>query len=154
VKIFLVQENVYRGECPEGFEDLLTLNSRGIDTWLHIENGFQRMYRWAFGAQDWQVRLRNRYVYMPFSNIRFPDKNVLAYCASLIHAHATCGGPAIYVCCKHGRDRTGIVMGYWRVVHCGWTPEAAWNEVRAYRIHNIYLWLGWEKKFYKLFGGV
>lgn len=30
-------------------------------------------------------------------------------------------GRTVFVHCTHGRDRTGCVVGAWRIVSCGWT---------------------------------
>lgn len=41
----------------------------------------------------------------------------------------------IYVHCTHGHDRTGLVVGEWRVLHCGWPVEQAWQEMREHGFH-------------------
>jgi tyrosine-protein phosphatase SIW14 len=30
-------------------------------------------------------------------------------------------GRTVYVHCTHGRDRTGCIVGAWRIIKCGWT---------------------------------
>lgn len=147
MKIVQVDKQIYRGENPQGFDDLVRLRDLGIERWLHIENGFQRLFRWAFGAQDWQVRLGREYLFMPFSNISFPQQYVLEWCARKIESSMGNARGGIYVCCKHGKDRTGIVFAYWRVTRCGWTPARAWAEAQEHGMHKFYLWLGWEQKF-------
>ena len=46
--------------------------------------------------------------------------------------------PGVYVHCSHGKNRTGTVVGYYRVKYCGWTVEAAQAEMDSY---------GWEDSF-------
>jgi protein tyrosine/serine phosphatase len=41
----------------------------------------------------------------------------------------------VYVHCLHGQDRTGIVVGVYRVLHDGWTTDEAYREMRAYGFH-------------------
>lgn len=41
----------------------------------------------------------------------------------------------IYVHCTHGHDRTGLVIGEWRVLHCGWSADAAYQEMKEYGYH-------------------
>jgi hypothetical protein len=44
--------------------------------------------------------------------------------------------PGTVVHCTHGKDRTGLVIGLWRVRQ-GWTRELAYAEMRQYRFHPI-----------------
>ncbi len=37
----------------------------------------------------------------------------------------------VQVSCLHGRDRTGLTVGCWRVWVCGWSKEQAWKEMIA-----------------------
>lgn len=47
----------------------------------------------------------------------------------------------IYVHCKHGQDRTGLVIGLERVYVEGWTPAAAFTEMRQLGFHTFFLGL-------------
>ncbi len=49
----------------------------------------------------------------------------------------------LYVHCDHGYDRTGFVVGAYRVLVQGWTPEKAYEEMKG---------SGWRALFYDLFG--
>jgi protein tyrosine/serine phosphatase len=33
--------------------------------------------------------------------------------------------------CLHGIDRTGLFIAFWKVLECGWTPEAAMAEAKS-----------------------
>jgi hypothetical protein len=35
----------------------------------------------------------------------------------------------VYVHCKQGRDRSGLIVGIFRVRHQGWTPSTAYREM-------------------------
>lgn len=146
MNIFNFDDGIFRGEAPQGLVDLLRLQQK-TRTWLHLESGVQRFLpgSWAYAAQDWQVRLQCEYLYMPMWNFSFPHQGALDWCALTIELERSKHG--IYVCCKHGKDRTGIVLAYWRVKHCGWTPERAWEEAQTYGMHKFYILLGWEQKF-------
>jgi protein tyrosine/serine phosphatase len=51
------------------------------------------------------------------------------------------GDPAnypIFVHCERGEDRTGLVIGLYRVLNQGWTPQAAWAEMLQYGYHPDY----------------
>lgn len=38
--------------------------------------------------------------------------------------------------CTHGQDRTGFVVGVYRVMHDGWTKERAHDEMVAHNFHD------------------
>ena len=44
-------------------------------------------------------------------------------------------GDGWLVHCTHGQDRTGLVVGRYRVLHDSWTPKAAYQEMLAHRFH-------------------
>jgi len=41
----------------------------------------------------------------------------------------------LFVHCSHGEDRTGLIVGLYRVVHNGWTKERAFEEMKANGFH-------------------
>ena len=66
------------------------------------------------------------------------DRNMTALLAVL--ATATPAHP-IYVHCKHGQDRTGLVIGLERVEDEGWTPADAHDEMLKLGFHTYFLGL-------------
>jgi tyrosine-protein phosphatase SIW14 len=42
------------------------------------------------------------------------------------------GKSAVFVHCQHGSDRTGCMVGVWRVAQEGWTYDDAYKEMRKY----------------------
>jgi hypothetical protein len=50
-------------------------------------------------------------------------------------------GPGTFIHCTHGQDRTGIVIGAYRVMVEGWTKDAAWKEMVAHGFHPALLGL-------------
>lgn len=63
------------------------------------------------------------------------DKDQTAITALL--ATATANDP-IYVHCKHGQDRTGLVIGLERVFDEEWTPQAAHDEMVKIGFHTFF----------------
>lgn len=52
----------------------------------------------------------------------------------------------IYVHCQHGEDRTGLIVGLYRVFQQQWTPADAWNEMEDLGFHRILFLL---KEYYE-----
>lgn len=47
------------------------------------------------------------------------------------------GGNDVVAHCTHGRDRTGCVIGAFRVIFQGWTVAAAWEEMKVFGVGGI-----------------
>lgn len=48
-------------------------------------------------------------------------------------------GYPLFIHCKRGMDRTGLVVGLYRVLNQNWAPEDAWAEMLEYGYHPHYL---------------
>ena len=47
----------------------------------------------------------------------------------------------IYIHCKHGQDRTGLVVALYRIFNEGWTPVEARKEMLQLGFHTMLLGL-------------
>lgn len=47
----------------------------------------------------------------------------------------------VYVHCTHGQDRTGLIVGMFRVLDDGWTKDQAWKEMIQRGFHRELLGL-------------
>jgi protein tyrosine/serine phosphatase len=72
-----------------------------------------------------------------------PDRQSIREAIDLLHARGT---RTFYVHCQHGQDRTGLVIGEYRVLHEGWITRAAWREMIDHGYHPALLGLdrAWE----------
>ncbi len=68
------------------------------------------------------------YVDVPLHGLRRPTEAQIARALSLI---ATLP-PPVFVHCERGADRTGTVIACYRIVHDGWTGEAALKEAKQH----------------------
>jgi protein tyrosine/serine phosphatase len=57
---------------------------------------------------------------------------------------------AVYVHCKEGKDRTGLVIAAYRIIRQYWTYEQARDEMYAFKFHWIYKLLGWQRVLRRL----
>jgi protein tyrosine/serine phosphatase len=79
------------------------------------------------------------------STLEIPDSATVEKAVELLSQ-----GGGILVHCTHGQDRTGLVVGAYRVKHDGWTKEAAWNEMVQHNFHQELLGL---MRFWHRFNG-
>jgi hypothetical protein len=128
-----VEIGVWRGGQPnaEGWQYLATLGvkrdiklnpvSEGSDN-LAVSNGMQ-------------------VVYLPISTLEQtigkPNSNKL-YSAVMAITSGT------YIHCKHGQDRTGLIVGAYRVRVEHWTKKTAYEEMQANKFHPLLRGLYWS----------
>jgi protein tyrosine/serine phosphatase len=62
--------------------------------------------------------------------LKRPDAEKIAEAERILAA-----GGGVLVHCTHGHDRTGLVVGLHRVLHDGWTKEAAYREMIERHFH-------------------
>jgi hypothetical protein len=61
----------------------------------------------------------------------FPDPDYAREAVKTVQS-LTEAGKRVAVHCSHGRDRTGFVIGAWRILVCGWSVERADEERRKF----------------------
>jgi protein tyrosine/serine phosphatase len=76
------------------------------------------------------TRLGIHYAQLPMSS-KAPTKQQVEMFFDLVD-HAKKTGECVYVHCQHGSDRTGAMVGIWRVTRDGWTYDRAYKEMRNY----------------------
>lgn len=64
---------------------------------------------------------------------RRPNPNTLTYVERTLEAATD--RDVYLVHCTHGQDRTGLVIGIFRVLHDRWTKDRAYTEMRAHHFH-------------------
>lgn len=66
------------------------------------------------------------------NTFRAPTHEQIADALSAIRAHK---GQGVLVHCTHGQDRTGLIIGLYRVLDEGWAADVAYNEMLALGFH-------------------
>ena len=77
-----------------------------------------------------------RYISMPVSGTAGPSEEQIAAFLTLLRENA---GRKLFVHCKHGADRTGVMIAAYRMSAEGWTTAQALAEMRAYHFHRLWL---------------
>lgn len=61
------------------------------------------------------------------------DRKAIAYIVDRIDELRK-QGKNVHLHCTYGRDRTGIVVAYYRIAKQGWTVDEAWAEMKEYGV--------------------
>lgn len=139
-----VRPGLYRGGHPDA-AGLDYLKSIGVERIVDLEVAdFIEATPWSISDELDGASARG------LTEIRYPmsafepavsktfDANMTSLLAVL--ATATPAHP-VYVHCKHGQDRTGLVIGLERVEGEGWTPADAHAEMLNLGFHTYFLGL-------------
>lgn len=111
-----VSDKLYRGGKPSG-RGFASLKAMGVRTVVDL--GF-----YFFEVDN----LRDRqlaYVHIPFYTYRPKDGDVVRFLRIATDPNS---GP-VYLHCRKGADRTGMMCAAYRVVVCGWSKDAAIREM-------------------------
>ena len=119
-----VSPTLYRGGQPsrEGFSNLARFGIRII-----VDNGRSEKNK------KLAEQLGMRYVSIPWICV-FPKDALFARFLELVEENP---GKKIFVHCRFGDARTGMMIAAWRMKVQGWTAEEARREMRAYGFKGL-----------------
>lgn len=139
---FQVDAGLYRGQQPTD-AGLAKLKQMGMKTVVYLHFNKQQ------AAHEKQVveSMGMRFVHIPMSWITPPKQ------AQIDTWLKTVNDPALlpaFVHCQHGRDRTGTMVGIYRVQHDKWPFSRAYGEMKEKGFRTFFLGLTYGvKKFAK-----
>jgi uncharacterized protein (TIGR01244 family) len=119
-----VNDHVYRGAQPtdSGFKDLAQLGIRTVVDLRDIGEHSQA------AEQKVVTDLGMRYVSIPMHGMSTPNDDQVAAVQALFND--TTSGP-VFVHCKRGADRTGMVVAVYRISHDQWDNKKALSEAKS-----------------------
>jgi len=117
-----VNSQVYRGGQPSP-QALRSLADAGFKTILDLREDDQR------GKDEKKLvkALGMHYVNVPMKGMKKPEDKQIAKALKALHDEKS--GP-IFVHCKRGADRTGVVLACYRMEHDNWDRQQALSEAR------------------------
>ncbi len=121
-----VNPQLYRGGQPTraGFR---LLKQKGIKTVINLHRGRDE--------QELVEGLGLKYVYIPLSAWdRVSGQDIEKY-FSVVDDPAN---QPVFVHCRRGADRTGFMIGLYRIARQGWSAEQAYREAREIGMHWWY----------------
>jgi protein tyrosine phosphatase (PTP) superfamily phosphohydrolase (DUF442 family) len=116
-----VSPTLYRGGRPSeaGFERLAEL---GVKIVVDVRGGPSK------GELKQVTKLGMQYVSIPWRCFHPQDQRIARFLA-VLHKNR---GKKIFVHCRLGDDRTGLMIATYRMAEEGWTAEEAMREMKAY----------------------
>ena len=118
-----VDDHIYRGAQPtaEGFKELAGL---GIKTVIDLRQIGEHSQE---NEQKIVTNLGMHYASVPMAGMATPKDSQVAAVLALLNT----SGP-VFVHCKRGADRTGMVVAVYRIAQDGWENRKALSEAKAY----------------------
>lgn len=120
-----VHSFLYRGGRPTE-EGLKKLKAMGVKTIIDLRASSQEVEPEAAIAK----RLGFRTINLPMTAQPPTPKEIHSFITTVEEAKSS--DSSVFVHCMHGSDRTGCIVGIWRVTHDGWDYDRAYQEMRKY----------------------
>lgn len=122
-----VTEGFYRGARP-GHEGMAALAAMGVKTDINLDDDQD-----VIEDEGQQAKLYGmRYFSRPLSGFFAPsDESV----NDVLNVLADRSNYPVFIHCQYGHDRTGLLVGLYRVFQQGWTPGDAYDEMRELGFH-------------------
>lgn len=135
---FKVDETLYRGQQPtdKGFEQLKGMGVKTV-VYLHF-NKKQAAHQKAVIEG-----LGMKMVHIPMSWITPPKKEQIETWLKTVNDPAM---QPVFVHCQHGRDRTGTMVGIYRIQHDRWAFSKAYAEMKEKGFRTFFLGLSYGVK--------
>lgn len=127
-----VNARLFRGAQPTK-EGLRALAGSGVQVVVRLSLGEEGA---ASEAADVRA-LGMESVTLPWSVEGEPDRDEVRQFLQVVNdpRHRV-----VFVHCKQGADRTGVMIAMSRIAFDGWTPERAMQEMRAFHYHDLFHW--------------
>lgn len=116
-------DGIYRGGAPSN-TGLKTLKQMGVRTIIDLR-GFSAP---AKQEKKTAESMGLKWINLPMGSAAPTTTQVSTFLAVLAKAP----DEPVFVHCQHGADRTGCMIGIYRVQVQGWSFSKAWAEMRAY----------------------
>ncbi len=132
----VIHDGLIRGGRPQK-GDLLFLKKMGVKTIVNIDNADSAVEH----AEAQKLGLK--FIASPMSSLKVPKDSQVNYILSLLQNPDLM---PIFIHCKHGQDRTGMIMGMYRYKVDKWSANQAYDEMLDYGFHPILLGLDYYFK--------
>ncbi|SRR5579875_885916 len=122
-----VHPYLFRGGQPSP-AGLKRLKEMGVATIIDLRAKPEQVYQESSQARA----LGLRYINLPMSSRAPTGKQVRTFLKEVDNAASGRSAGPVFVHCAHGSDRTGCLVGIWRVTHDRYSYDEAYQEMRKY----------------------
>jgi len=125
-----LNEHVYRGAQPE-VAAYPSLKALGVDTVVRLSTGEE----FIAGEREHVEALGMRFVSLPWRAADLPTDEQVRTFLDLFHQQPA---RTIFVHCREGVDRTGVMMALYRIAIDHFTTEQAIAEMKAFHYRYLF----------------
>lgn len=125
-----VEDGIFRGGRPTP-EGLAALKKLGIKTIIDLENAPAVIQAEKLVANQQKMQ----FISYSMDYKTSPDPNQVARVLTAINSQKN---QPVFVHCKHGQDRTGLIIGLYRMKFDKWTGKEAYAEMIANHFHPMF----------------
>ena len=126
----VVSGAIYRGSNAADEQDMAQAKQRySLKSILNLEQGFNIINGWSLRQERaWCGQNGVEFLNTRMSNIFKPSADTVRAAVDEIVA----APKPVFVHCMKGKDRTGLVIAAYRILHQGWSLERAYQEMLKY----------------------
>lgn len=128
-----VTPSFLRGGRPTAL-GIKKLKEMGIKTIVNLENDDEAILE----EQQWAKKAGIEFHSIPLSWFFSPSEEDVSLALNLINDPTK---TPVFLHCQHGEDRTGLIVGLYRVYLQEWSPQQAYQEMLDFNFHPILLGL-------------
>lgn len=124
-----IDANLLRGAQPTEV-GLAELSHQGVKTVIDLRGGGER----ALNERAVVERLGMQYINVPMPNLAAPTRTDLDLVLDKLNNSSTW---PVFIHCRRGADRTGLVFACYRIAHDHWPAEQALREADFYGMSRL-----------------
>ena len=128
-----IDDNFYRGAQPDKTQ-ITALSKLGVKTIINLRYPFNFNKDGLYNQKVLAHNLGINYVNIPMIQTTPPTQSQINLFFSIIEDPDKL---PVYVHCKAGQDRTGVMTALYRVTKYGWTYNQAYSEMKSFGYHSI-----------------
>ena len=128
-----VERDIYRGARPDA-NGMAALVQLGVKTDLNLEDDSAAVAAESDIAQILGIQMISK----PMSGFWAPSDKVVDEALAIVSNPANY---PLFIHCLHGQDRTGLIVGLYRVFFEQWKAKTAYKEMKKNGFHPILVFL-------------